>query len=64
MLNGFRGYNTNSGSHEYDFKELRKSIYENNKEAINKDLNADLVKENKELKKEVRRLLDSMRVNY
>jgi len=53
LLDGFRGYNT--GNHEHDFKELRQAIYSHNKEAIDKDLNQDLLKEIEELKATIQR---------
>ena len=62
LLNGFRGYN--KGKHgDYNFKELRQSIYKNNKEEIVKDLNKDLVDEVEKLKSELEQAYDIAR-NY
>jgi hypothetical protein len=54
MLEGFQGYKQYSEAHPYDFAKLRKTIYEHNKEEIIKDLNQDLVKENEDLKEQIR----------
>ena len=53
ILDGFKGYRNGTGIHEPQFKELRKAIYENNKDEIIKDLNQDLVKENERLNKHI-----------
>ena len=58
LLDGFKGYN--SESHEHDFKELRQAIYTNNKEAIDKDLNQDLLKEIEDLKATIERQDESI----
>jgi hypothetical protein len=58
LMDGFRGYK-NNGKHQYDFKELRQSIYKNHKEEIIKDLNADLLEENEKLKKQLEELINS-----
>ena len=57
MVNGFKGYEAGASTHTYDFKELRQSIYKENKEAIDKDLNKDLVEEVARLKS----LIESMK---
>jgi len=56
LINGFRDYAQNSEKNKCEFKELRKAIYNNNKEEIDRDLNADLVKEVEDLKKTIERL--------
>ena len=61
LMDGFRGYGSGKPNHEHDYKELRRAIYDNNKEEIVKDLNDDLVKKNCELKKEVERLRGMLR---
>jgi hypothetical protein len=56
IMDGFKGYGHETVNHEYDFKDLRQAIYENNKEEIVSDLNEDLVKENESLKIQVEQL--------
>ena len=50
LMDGFQNYKYGKADHKYDFKALRKAIYENNKDEIIKDLNQDLVEENTKLK--------------
>jgi hypothetical protein len=47
ILSGFMGYRQDV--HKHNYAELRKAIYRNHKDAIDKDLNQDLVEENKRL---------------
>lgn len=61
MMEGFKGYGKGAVKHTHDFKELRQSIYKNNKEEIVKDLNQDLVKEVEELKNHIEVLLERER---
>ena len=56
LMDGFRGYGGGKPNHEYDYKELRQSIYKNHKNEIVADLNKDLVEENERLTAEVKRL--------
>lgn len=51
LMDGFMKYDTTR--HKHNFKNLRQAIYNNNKEAIIKDLNQDLLLENEELKKHI-----------
>lgn len=53
LIDGLRGYGSNSANHSTDFKELRRIIYEQNKDQIIKDLNQDLVEENERLHREI-----------
>ena len=53
LMDGFKGYKQGAAVHTYDFAELRKAIYDNNKEEIVKDLNQDLVEEVKRLKEHI-----------
>ena len=53
MMDGFKDYGNGSKIHTHDFKELRKTIYANNKNEIIADLNQDLVEENERLKVEL-----------
>ena len=52
IMDGFKDYNTRFKQGEYDFKEIRKKIYEDFHDDIIKDLNQDLVNENAQLKKD------------
>ena len=54
IVNGFRGYGTRSAGSHLDFAELRKSIYKEHKERIDKDLNQDLLKEIEYLKRTIK----------
>jgi len=56
LMDGFRGYGGGKPNHEYDYKELRQSIYKNHKNEIVADLNKDLVEENERLMAEVKQL--------
>ena len=56
ILDGFKNYKYGKSIREHDFKELRQAIYKNNKDEIVKDLNQDLVTENKELKSHIEML--------
>ena len=65
LMDGLKGYGDNASSHEHDFKELRKVIYEKNKEEINKDLNQDLLEENAKLTAQVDELYKRLyKANY
>ena len=46
-------YRNQREKHGWDFKKIRQSIYEENKEQINKDLNQDLLEEIESLKKQL-----------
>lgn len=56
LMNGFNDYKRGKIDHSYDFKELRRAIYENNKEEIIKDLNQDLVAENRKLEERIKNM--------
>ena len=56
LMDGFRGYGGGKPNHEYDYKELRQSIYKNHKNEIVADLNKDLVEENERLMAEIKQL--------
>ena len=56
IMNGLKGYKQGSTTHGCCYEELRKAIYDNNKTEIIKDLNGDLVEENKDLRAQVERL--------
>ena len=64
MLDGFKGYKENCDKHPRDFKELRQAIYSNNKEEIIRDLNKDLVNENKGLQEHIDLLQKQMHDRY
>jgi hypothetical protein len=64
IMDGFKGYTGGKTDHSYDYKALRKAIYDNNKDEIIKDLNQDLLSEIESLKGEISRLntiIDGMR---
>ena len=56
LMDGFRGYGGGKPNHEYDYKELRQSIYKNHKNEIVADLNRDLVEENERLIAQIKQL--------
>ena len=56
LMDGFRGYGGGKPNHEYDYKELRQSIYKNHKNEIVADLNQDLVEENQKLMAQIKQL--------
>lgn len=60
LMDGFKGYTGGKANHEYDYKELRQAIYRNHKDEIVKDLNQDLIEENKQLKKEITQLIEQL----
>ncbi len=55
LLEGFKGYNVRAES-QYDFKEIRKQIYEEFKDEIIKDLDQDNLEKIERLEKEIERL--------
>lgn len=59
LLNGLCNYSNKSIQGSYDFDRIRKSIYENHKEEIVKDLNQDLVEEVERLKETIKILQES-----
>jgi len=60
ILQGLSSYKENNKKHGIAFDELRKYIYESNKEQIIKDLNQDLVEENLKLKSENESLFEKL----
>lgn len=56
LLDGFMNYKRGKSNHEHDFDELRRAIWKNHKPEMIKDLNQDLVEENKNLRQELERL--------
>jgi len=60
LLDGFLNYNNRKIQGEYDFAKIRRAIFEEYRNEIIKDLNQDLLKENEELKKEVKRLREEL----
>ena len=53
---GFKNYDNRKLQSKYDFAEIRKEIYREYRDDIIADLNADLLEENEELKKDNKRL--------
>jgi len=51
IMDGFKNYDNRKIQAEYDFKEIRKKIYEEFRDDLIKDLNQDLLKEIEDLKK-------------
>ena len=64
MMDGFKGYGNESGSHDHAYKELRQAIYKANKDEILKDLNQDLVEENALLQTHIDLLVRQSRDRY
>jgi hypothetical protein len=62
LMNGLRGYTVGNVDNSYTYEQIRKAIYDNNKEEIIKDLNQDLVEENERLKNEIKKLLNDRRI--
>ncbi len=60
LMNGLKGYSAGASVHQHDFKELRQAIYAKNKDAVNKDLNKDLLQENEKLKAEIDNLYNML----
>ena len=60
LMDGFKGYSGGKANHQYDYKELRQTIYRNHKEEIVRDLNRDLVEENERLKAQIEQLQQSL----
>lgn len=56
MMDGFKNYETRLSQNAYDFKDIRKKIYEEYREEIIKDLNSDLLEEIEGLKDEINSL--------
>lgn len=56
LMDGFKGYTGGKADHSYEYKELRQAIYANHKDEIVKDLNQDLVDENKSLKDQIEQM--------
>lgn len=54
IMDGMRNYDNRKIQGEYDFAEIRKEIFEQFRDQIIPDLNADLVKENAELKAHIK----------
>lgn len=50
IMDGFKNYNNKKVQGEFDFAEIRKSIYKEYREELIVDLNQDLVKEVEDLK--------------
>jgi len=50
IMDGFKNYNNRKIQAEYDFKDIRRQIYKEYRDEIIKDLNQDLLDENKDLK--------------
>ena len=60
VIYGFKNYNNRKIQSEYDFKIIRESIYKDFHDEIIADLNKDLLKENDELKKQVKSLKEDI----
>jgi len=53
MMDGFKNYNNRHVQGEFDFKKIRRAIYEEFRDEIIEDLNQDMVEEIESLKKQV-----------
>lgn len=60
LMDGIKNYGAGKPNHAYDYKEIRKAIYENHKDEIVADLNQDLVEENHELRERIREMQESI----
>jgi len=60
LMQGFKGYNVRAESY-YDFKEIRKQIYEEYRDEIIKDLDQDNLNRIESLEKEMERLINIKR---
>lgn len=49
LMNGLKSYGTGKKDDEFLWKQVRQAIYFNHKDEITKDLNQDLLEENKQL---------------
>jgi hypothetical protein len=63
IMDGFKGYD-NKITARYDFVEIRKKIFEEFHDEIIKDLNQDLVEENKRLKETIDSIQELRRMGY
>jgi len=59
ILQDLCDYRNNRVKHGWDFKRIRESIYQENKDQINKDLNQDLIEELESLKKQIEWMRES-----
>ena len=64
LLDGFLDYRNGKIQEEYDFKKIRRKIFEEFKDEIIADLNKDLLEENEELKKEIEMLREDLHRFY
>jgi 5,10-methylenetetrahydrofolate reductase len=61
IMAGFKNYNNRKIQGEYNFAEIRKQIYNEFKEELLPELNQDLVKENEDLKAQLKAERESRR---
>ena len=64
MMEGFKDYGNRKIQGDYDFKEIRKKIFEEYRDEIVEDLNLDLVDEIVELKKQLESERELNRMRY
>ena len=63
ILDGFRNYN-NKIKAEYDFKTIRAEIYKQFHDEIIQDLNQDILKENQNLKEQIKLMQERERMHW
>ena len=64
MMDGFRDYGNRKIQGDYDFKEIRQTIYKEFRDEIVEDLNLDLVEEISSLKKQLESERELNRMRY
>lgn len=63
ILDGFKDYKNSKIHNKYDFKQIRRKMFDDYKDEIIKDLNNDILEENEFLKKQVKDLQECLRTS-
>jgi len=61
ILEGFKNYGNRKIQNKWDFKQIRKEIYNEYREDIIPELNQDILEENKNLKEQIEHLSDLLK---
>ena len=64
IMDGFSKYGNRKLQNAYDFDKIRRTMFEEYKDEIIPELNQDLVKENEDLKEQIKLLKESINRNY